>query len=88
MLHLTGQPTLSLSSDFTKFLLKKDLLLTRLTSFNEKPETYASWKNSFKNIMEELGVTPVEEIDLLVKWLGKDSQKCAQSLKTSASSDP
>lgn len=45
-------------------------------------------KNSFKNIMEELGVTPVEEIDLYVKWLGKDSQKCAQSLKTSTSSDP
>lgn len=34
--------TQSLSSDFTKFLLKKDLLLTRLTSFNDKPETYAS----------------------------------------------
>lgn len=80
--------TQSLSSDFTKFLLKKDLLLTRLTSFNDKPETYASWKNSFKNIMEELGVTPVEEVDLLVKWLGKDSQKYAQSLKTSTSSDP
>ncbi|XP_062573628.1 uncharacterized protein LOC134235508 [Saccostrea cucullata] len=78
----------SLSSDFTKFLLKKDLLLTRLTTFNDKPETYASWKNSFKNIMEELGVTPVEEIDLLVKWLGKDSQKYAQSLKTSTSNDP
>ena len=44
--------TQTLSSDFTKFLLKKDLLLTRLTSFNDKPETYASWKNSFKNIME------------------------------------
>jgi hypothetical protein len=30
----------------------------------------------------------VEEIDLLVKWLGKDSQKYAQSLKISTSSDP
>ena len=34
--------TQTLSSDFTKFLLMKDLLMTRLTSFNDKPETYAS----------------------------------------------
>lgn len=38
--------------------------------------------------MDELGVTPVEEIDLHVNCLGKDSQKCAQSLKTSTASDP
>lgn len=67
--------TQSLSSDFTKFLLKKDLLLTRLTSFNNKPETYASWKKSFKKIMEELGVTPVQGTDLLVKWLGKETHR-------------
>lgn len=65
--------TQSLSSDFTKFVPKKDLLLTRLTNFDDKPETYASWKNSFKNIMDELGVTPVEEVHLLVIWLLKDS---------------
>lgn len=58
--------------DFIKFFFKKDFFFIRLISFNDKFEIYVFWKNSFKNIMEELGVILVEEIDLFVKWFGKD----------------
>ena len=43
----------NLVSDFSNFLLKKDLLLTRLSVFSDRPENYMVWKNSFKNIMSE-----------------------------------
>ncbi|XP_061170421.1 uncharacterized protein LOC133179742 [Saccostrea echinata] len=76
------------ASDFTKFLLKKDLLLTRLVNFNDRPESFASWKSSFQTVMRELGVNPNEEIDLLVKWLGPDSQKHALTLKMANISNP
>lgn len=58
--------------DFIKFFFKKDFFIICLISFNDKFEIYVFWKNSFKNIMEELGVILVEEIDLFVKWFGKD----------------
>ena len=35
-------------SDMTKFLLRKDLLFSRLTTFNDKAESYHAWKASFK----------------------------------------
>ena len=70
-------------NDLSKFLIKKDLLLTRLRAFTDTAETYLSWKNSFRGVMSELSVTPSEELDLLIKFLGRDSSKWAVSLKLS-----
>ena len=36
----------------------------------------------------ELGVTPFEEIDLLVKWLGPESSKSAKSIRAANAHDP
>ena len=35
----------------------------------------------------ELGVTPFEEIDLLVKWLGPESSKSAKSIRAANAHD-
>ena len=32
------------ASEFTRFLLRKDLILSRLTNFDDKPENYSLWK--------------------------------------------
>lgn len=70
-------------SDFTKYLLRKDLLLQRLTTFDDKPETFSMWKASFQSVTKELGVTANEEFDLLFKWLGPESKKHALSIRAS-----
>ena len=73
------------NDDFMRFLLKKDLLLSRLTNFSEN---FLIWKTSFRSIMEELCVNPFEELDLLVKWLGPESSKYAQTIRTAYASQP
>ncbi|XP_071138317.1 uncharacterized protein [Mytilus edulis] len=78
----------SVVSDLTKFLLKKDLLLSRFQNFDDCPETYASWKATFKSITEELSVTASEEMDLLVKWLGRESSKFSQNIRASNVNNP
>jgi len=75
-------------SDIARFLLKKDLLLSSLVTFNDKPESYPSWKTSFKGVIRELCLAPVEEIDLLVKWLGPESSKQVASIKIASASCP
>ena len=57
----------SMTSDLTKFLLKKDLLLSRLQKFTDKTDNFAIWKASFKSIMADLQTDCYEEMDLLVK---------------------
>lgn len=78
----------SAMSDLSSFLLKKELLLSRLTKFNERPEQYAMWKASFKSIMIDLKVTSLEELDLLVKWLGPEASRQALSIRASNVNDP
>lgn len=84
----TETPSTSVTSDFTRYLLKKDLLLSRLTNFNDKPEFYPTWKNSFKAIMQELQASPIEEMDLLVKWTGPLSQRHVLSIKAANPNNP
>ncbi|XP_048734152.2 uncharacterized protein LOC125650167 [Ostrea edulis] len=77
-----------MASELTKFLLRKDLLMSRFSNFNDRPETYSLWKASFRAVTSELEVSPLEESDLLVKWLGPESAKFAQSIRTSNIGNP
>lgn len=41
-------------SEFTRFLLKKDLLMSRLKNFSDRPESYSAWKATFKSVTPSL----------------------------------
>ncbi|XP_062592960.1 uncharacterized protein LOC134254474 [Saccostrea cucullata] len=75
-------------SEFSKFLLKKELLMSRLKNYNDKPESFAAWKATFQSVMRELDVSTEEEVDLLIKYLGPESSKHANSIKTANFSNP
>ncbi|XP_055486621.1 uncharacterized protein LOC129693911 [Leucoraja erinacea] len=67
--------------DLAKYLARSQLVTTGLTAFNDKPENYWAWRSSFQNAIEGLGLSPGEELDLLVKWLGKESSEQATRIK-------
>ncbi|XP_056014066.1 uncharacterized protein LOC125674154 [Ostrea edulis] len=87
--YAVGDPTCVSSSpnasnqmtEFTKFLVKKDLLLSRLTKYDDNPMLYNAWKLNFKGIMRELATTSTEELDLLVRWLGPASSRQASTIR-------
>ncbi|XP_014673822.1 PREDICTED: uncharacterized protein LOC106814066 [Priapulus caudatus] len=76
------------ATDLTRLLLKKELLGSRLINYNDRPESYASWKMTFRNVTQELQVTAIEELDLLVRWLGPESSGQAQSLRAASPLNP
>ena len=67
--------------DWTSLLLKKELLLNRLSTFSDTPETYISWRGTFQSAVIQLSLTPAEQVDLLIKHLGPESVKQATSTK-------
>jgi hypothetical protein len=75
-------------SDITRFMYRKDFLRSRFVNFDDKPESYESWRASYQSATKELGVTPFEEIDLLVKWLGPESSRLAKSIRAANVHDP
>ncbi len=76
------------STDIAYFLLKKDLTLSRLSKFNDQPESYPIWKANFHSVVSEVKVSAVEEFDLLIKWLGSESVRHAVSIRTANADNP
>ncbi|XP_071123362.1 uncharacterized protein [Mytilus edulis] len=85
---VSHQQQINLTSEITRFLLRKDLLFSRLTSFNDRAESFHTWKASFKNVTDELQVSDSEQIDLLIKWLGPESAKHAIIIRASNANNP
>ncbi|XP_019739021.1 uncharacterized protein LOC109523947 [Hippocampus comes] len=67
--------------DLAKFLAKIQLLSGGLTQFDDKPEGYLNWKLTFQTTVADIGLTPIEEINLLLKWLGPESSQHATRVK-------
>ncbi|KAL1480621.1 hypothetical protein MTO96_050868 [Rhipicephalus appendiculatus] len=65
-----------------KFLCRRDLVSGGLTKFDDQPENCRACKSSFQGITRDLGLSPQEELDLLVRWLGPGSSTKAQRLKS------
>ena len=82
------QPSIVYATEFSRFLLKKELLLSRLTHFDDRPISYEICKCGFLGITKELQVTTVGELDLLVKWVGLESSKHARSLRAANAQEP
>ncbi|XP_033099358.1 uncharacterized protein LOC117103008 [Anneissia japonica] len=67
--------------NFTKYLIKKELLSNGLIKFADCPMNYRSWKASFTGVINELELVPREELDLLTRWLGNESQGHAKRIR-------
>ena len=75
-------------SDFTRHMLRQELVTSRLTRFDDRAEHYKSWKETFKDVVLSLDINANEQIDLLIKWLGPESNKHARSIKSISVSNP
>ncbi|XP_062422700.1 uncharacterized protein LOC119214058 [Pungitius pungitius] len=69
-------------TDLAKFLAKNQLVSSGLTRFDDLPEHYQAWRETFINTIENLEMSASEEMDLLIKWLGKDSSEQALRIRS------
>ena len=74
--------------DLANFLMKKEISLSRLHNFDDNPDTYSVWKAGFCDVTRKLAVSPTEEMDLLIKYLGPESKRQALSIRASNASNP
>lgn len=68
-------------SDFVRYFARRELVATGLLQFNDRPQNYRAWKRSFQNATRGLDLTPSEEMDLLFKWLGKESSEHVEHIR-------
>jgi len=63
-----------------KYLARRDLVSSCLYQFDDKPERYRAWQSSYKNATQGRGLTATEELDLMTKWLGRESNNHVKRL--------
>ncbi|XP_062594010.1 uncharacterized protein LOC134255492 [Saccostrea cucullata] len=77
----------NMCEEFSKFMVKKDMLLKRIHEFDDRPEFFGSWKTTFVSVVKELNLSSAEEVDLLIQYLGPESKKSAMSIRSANYSD-
>ena len=74
--------------DFAKYLARRELVTTGLNKFDDQPESFRAWQSSFFNATQGLELTASEELDLLIKWLGKESSDHVKRIRAVYVSNP
>ncbi len=74
--------------DFAKYLARRELVNTSLVKFDDQPESFRAWKLAFVDVTDGLGRTAGEELDLLIRGLGKESSDHVKKLRPAHVSDP
>ncbi len=78
--------------DFAKYLarreLRRELVNRSLVKFDDQPESFRAWKSAFVDVTDGLGRTAGEELDLLIRGLGKESSDHVKKLRPAHVSDP
>lgn len=65
-----------------QYLARRDLVSSSLYQFDDKPENYHAWQSSYNNATQGLGLTATEELDMMTKWLGRESSDHVKRLRS------
>ncbi|KAM3822775.1 uncharacterized protein M6D78_018315 [Vipera latastei] len=88
--HTQGVPQVSLAPrsersdhfDYARYMIRRELIITSLSKFDDRPENYRSWRATFRAVVADLNFNPREELDLLIKWLGPESTDRVKRLRS------
>ncbi|XP_033991975.1 uncharacterized protein LOC117487461 [Trematomus bernacchii] len=69
------------TNDLAKYLARSNLVTSGLTTFDDQPMNYWAWKTSFLSAIAGLDLSVGEELDLLCKYLGKESSDQVRRIK-------
>ncbi|KAL3977608.1 alcohol-forming fatty acyl-CoA reductase [Sarotherodon galilaeus] len=65
-----------------QYLARRDLVTSGLYQFDDKPENFHAWRSSFTNAVAEVQLTETQELDLMTKWLGNESEQQIRSIRS------
>ncbi|XP_067282594.1 uncharacterized protein [Pseudorasbora parva] len=80
--QLKPDQCVSATEHLAQYLARRDLVSASLYEFDDKPENYRAWQSSYKNATQGLALTATEELDLMTRWLGKESSNQVKRLRS------
>ncbi|KAM9793507.1 uncharacterized protein ACBT44_017962 [Syngnathus typhle] len=67
---------------FAQYMARRDLITSGLYQYDDRPENFRAWYSSFSGAIAEVHLTPTQELDLMTKWLGKESSSQVKRIRS------
>ncbi|XP_060758870.1 uncharacterized protein LOC132869609 isoform X1 [Neoarius graeffei] len=67
---------------FAQYMARRDLITSGLYQYDDRPENFRAWFSSFNGATAEVALTPTQELDLMTKWLGKESSNQVKRIRS------
>lgn len=71
-----------------QYLARRDLTNSGLYQFDDKPENYRAWYASFCSTTSDIQLSAVQQLDLMIKWLGKESCEYVKRIRGVHANNP
>ncbi|XP_059820511.1 uncharacterized protein LOC132391399 isoform X1 [Hypanus sabinus] len=79
----TSPARMPLAADPTlQYLARRDLVTSGLYQFDDKPENYRAWLSTFTNVIDGVQLSATQRLDLMAKWLGKESRDQVRRMRS------
>lgn len=65
-----------------QYMARRDLITSGLYQYDDKPENFRAWLSSFTGATADVHLTPTQELDLMTKWLGKESSSQIKRIRS------
>ncbi|XP_032413047.1 uncharacterized protein LOC116716235 [Xiphophorus hellerii] len=67
---------------FAQYIARRDLITSGLYQFDDRPENYGAWYSSFCSATADVHLSPIQQLDLMTKWLGKESSDQVKRIRS------
>ncbi|XP_029445939.1 uncharacterized protein LOC115084786 [Rhinatrema bivittatum] len=84
----TFQDESSEREDLARYMTHREFITAGLYEFNDHPKSYRAWKSDFQDAVKNMRLTPQEEMNFMMKWLGRESVEHVRRLKIIHPEDP
>ena len=73
---------------YINFMACRELIANRIQKFDDNPRNFYGWKESFKNMIQDINLTPSEELYIIIEYTSNESRKLAQRLRNAYINKP
>ena len=69
-------------------MARRELIANKIQKFDDNPRNFYGWKESFKNMIRDIHLSPSEELSLIIEYTSNESKKLAQRLRNAYINKP
>ncbi len=86
--NICTDPNANVMNSYIQFMSRREVIANKIQKFDDNPKNFCSWRETFKNMIRGISITPSEELSLVVEHTTGESKKLAERLRNAYISKP